>query len=262
MEGVGDSKSACSFPFGIPTAVASPASPGGAEQFEARPSQERGGGAALSSKAHLLGSRLVARGDWNWLCLSPWQLLVLRPPRASPPGKGAGKGAGLTQQLWSPAPREREAGRGGGLLDSVCVWRGVAPLRLLRTSLLHDLSSFQASLVVLRWLSSCPLSHCTSFPCLPSLSLPYSLLLCPPTFSCSPPTTHPIFPNLFRSLAYPQILPPRYPFPQVSLPWESLEVPSSPLSPRCPHTHLHALFTASPLQAPPYLLFNLPSSLA
>lgn len=183
MEGVGDSKSACSFPFGIPTAVASPASPGGAEQFEARPSQERGGGAALSSKAHLLGSRLVARGDWNWLCLSPWQLLVLRPPRASPPGKGAGKGAGLTQQLWSPAPREREAGRGGGSWTR-CVCGG--ELRPSDSSVPHFCMTFLPSRPP--WLS---LGGSVHVPCLIVHPFPACpLFLCPILSSFAPPHSH------------------------------------------------------------------------
>lgn len=59
-------------------------------QFVARPSQETGGGAASFSKAHLLGSRVVARGYRSWLWLSPWRLLVLRPPQ---PRLGEGGGA-------------------------------------------------------------------------------------------------------------------------------------------------------------------------
>lgn len=70
-------------------------------QFKAHPSEEMGGGAAWASKAHLLGSCLVARGYWSWLWLSPWQLLVLWPPQPLLRREGAR----LSWQRWSPTPR-------------------------------------------------------------------------------------------------------------------------------------------------------------
>lgn len=145
------------------------------------------------------------------------------------------EGGGLDPAALSPTPREMET----GLLKS----RGAVPLRSLPDSCMTSLPSSVPDVSLGGWVHV-PY-HCTSFPCpaplcpplspqVLMLSLTYSLPASPPSLSSQPPVS-------LRGTPSPRCH---------DSPWGSLGVPASPHSPQCPHTHLCALFTGSPLPAP------------